>query len=54
MMKLSVSLSQSIVDRMMKQIPYNINMMNEHGVIIASGDPNRIGSRHIGAVSAIE
>ena len=53
-MKLSVSLSQSIVDRMMKQIPYNINMMNEHGVIIASGDPNRIGSRHIGAVSAIE
>lgn len=37
----------------MKQIPYNINIMNEHGYIIASGNPDRINTLHVGAVDAI-
>ncbi len=37
----------------MHQIPYNINMMDESGTIIASGDKERIGSLHLGAVNAI-
>lgn len=39
---------------MMKQIPYNINIMNEHGYIIASGNPRRINTLHVGAVDAIK
>lgn len=30
----------------MKQLGYNINIMNDKGIIIASGDPNRIGDFH--------
>ncbi|WP_125760488.1 CdaR family transcriptional regulator [Companilactobacillus hulinensis] len=52
-MKLDPILAQSIVDRMMESIPYNINMMNEHGYIIASGDKKRINTLHVGAVDAI-
>ncbi|PWG00258.1 CdaR family transcriptional regulator [Levilactobacillus bambusae] len=53
-MKISSTLAQSIVDHMMKQIPYNINMMNESGDIIASGDAARIGCHHVGAEMAIQ
>lgn len=52
-MKLKPELAQSIVDHMMSQIPYNINIMNENGYIIASGDPTRINTLHIGALDAI-
>ncbi|MSE04757.1 sugar diacid recognition protein, partial [Lactobacillus salivarius] len=45
-MELSTKLAQVIVDRMMKTIPYNINMMNDEGIIIASGDHTRIGKLH--------
>jgi carbohydrate diacid regulator len=37
-----------------KIIPYNINVMNEEGVIIASKDPERIGSFHKGALQVIQ
>lgn len=47
-------LAQSIVNKMMAQIPYNINMMDEHGYVIASGDASRINTLHVGALSAIE
>lgn len=53
-MKLDSQLAQSIVDHMMNQIPYNINIMNEHGYIIASGNPSRINTLHVGAVDAIK
>lgn len=53
-MKLDQALAQSIVNKMMQQLPYNINMMNENGYIIASGDPARIHTRHVGAVAAIK
>lgn len=53
MYPLSHELAQDIVDRMMKDIPYNINIMNERGVIIGSGDRARIGSEHRGALQAL-
>jgi len=53
-MKLDPKLAQSIVDKMMEIIPYNINMMNESGYIIASGDKKRINTLHIGAIETIE
>lgn len=53
-MHLTSLLAQSIVDKMMTQIPYNINMMDENGYIIASGDKSRIKSLHVGALQVIE
>lgn len=52
-MKLSKKIAQDIVKEMMKVVPYNINIMNEKGVIIGSGDSSRIGNMHEGAVEAI-
>ena len=46
--------AQKIADRIMQIIPYNINIMDYDGIIIASGDENRIGTIHQGAVKAIE
>jgi carbohydrate diacid regulator len=50
---LSEELAQSIVDRAMSVIPYNINVMNSEGFIIASGDKDRINLLHQGALKAI-
>ncbi|MEI2413271.1 sugar diacid recognition domain-containing protein [Ligilactobacillus salivarius] len=52
-MELSTKLAQVIVDRMMKTIPYNINMMNDEGIIIASGDHTRIGKLHTEAIRVL-
>lgn len=52
-MELKPELAQSIVDHMMTQIPYNINMMNKDGYIIASGNKDRINTLHVGAIDAI-
>lgn len=43
-----------IVQKLMADIPYNINIMNEHGIIIASGDETRLGERHRAAERAIQ
>lgn len=53
-MKLKPELAQSIVDQMMKKIPYNINMMDQNGYIIASGDKSRLNTLHVGALDAIK
>lgn len=50
---LSKELAEDIVERTMQAVNYNINIMNEHGVIIASGDKSRIGTIHEGAILAI-
>ncbi|MDT8715145.1 helix-turn-helix domain-containing protein [Clostridium sp. 19966] len=52
-MKLSKNIAQKIVKEMMNVIPYNINVMNEKGIIIGSGDLARIGNIHEGAMEAI-
>jgi len=48
------SLAQAIVDRTMAIINKNVNIMNEKGVIIASGDIVRIGNYHEGAAKVIK
>jgi len=53
MYRLSEKQAQDIVDKMMLDIPYNINIMNEQGVIIGSGSTHRIGTIHPGAVEAL-
>lgn len=51
---LSKELAEDIVNRTMQVVNYNINIMNEQGIIIASGDKSRIGTIHEGAIIAIQ
>ncbi|ULT56140.1 helix-turn-helix domain-containing protein [Neobacillus drentensis] len=53
-MKLSKPIAEKVTKEMMKIIPYNINLMDERGMIIGSGDKQRIGSLHKGASKVIE
>lgn len=48
MFELSEKQAQEIVDKMMMDIPYNINIMNGKGVIIGSGKKERVGTIHQG------
>ena len=50
MLTLDRTLAQSIVDRSMTIIDGNVNVMDHTGVIVASGDPARIGQLHEGAL----
>ncbi|EJZ0476747.1 XRE family transcriptional regulator, partial [Escherichia coli] len=47
------STARQIVQRTMGIIPYSVNVMNEHGMIIASGEASRLHQRHEGAVLAL-
>lgn len=53
MLQLSEKQAQEIVDKMMMDIPYNINIMNHEGIIIGSGTRERVGTVHQGAVKAL-
>jgi len=50
---LSPTLARDIVSRTMRIIPFNVNVMDARGVILASGDPDRIGELHDGALLAL-
>ncbi|MFQ6370459.1 sugar diacid recognition domain-containing protein [Shewanella sp. YIC-542] len=50
---LDAATAQQIVDRTMRIIDHNINVMNSQGVILGSGDSSRINSIHEGALLAI-
>ncbi|MBK5072000.1 CdaR family transcriptional regulator [Budviciaceae bacterium CWB-B4] len=50
---LDAKLAQDIVDRTMQIIDSNINVMDAKGTIIGSGDINRIGELHEGALLAL-
>lgn len=52
-MKLDTTIAQKIVKRAMQIIHYSVNVMNDDGVIIASGNPERLSQRHTGAVLAL-
>ncbi|BDH47046.1 hypothetical protein TUM12370_30900 [Salmonella enterica subsp. enterica serovar Choleraesuis] len=45
--------ARQIVHRAMSIIDHSVNVMDEHGTIIASGDPHRLHQRHEGAVLAL-
>lgn len=49
MIELDSTLAQHIVDRSMAILPYNVNVMDAQGMIIGSGDPLRLHTRHEGA-----
>ncbi|MBR0620235.1 MULTISPECIES: CdaR family transcriptional regulator [Bacillus] len=46
---LTAELAQEMVERTMRILDKNINVMNADGVIIGSGERNRIGQKHDGA-----
>jgi carbohydrate diacid regulator len=46
-------IAQKFVNRITKQLGYNVNVMDERGIIIASSDCSRIGSFHQGAYNMI-
>lgn len=49
MFELDHELAQDIVDRAMAILPYNVNVMDSQGLILGSGEPERINTRHEGA-----
>lgn len=49
MFALDRALAQDIVDRAMAILPYNVNVMDYLGIIIGSGDAQRLCTRHEGA-----
>lgn len=49
MFELDHQLAQDIVDRAMAILPYNVNVMDNQGLILGSGESNRINTRHEGA-----
>jgi len=51
-MQLNEMIAKQIVERTMKIIPYSVNVMDEQGRIIGSGDPSRLQQKHEGAVLA--
>lgn len=51
---LTQSIAQDIVERTMQILTHNINVMNESGLIIGSGEQHRMGMIHEGAVKVIE
>jgi carbohydrate diacid regulator len=53
MVTLSPRLAQDIVARTMRIIPFNVNVMDAQGVILASGDAARVGTLHDGALLAL-
>lgn len=53
MINLERGLAQEIVERTMKVIPFNVNVMDVRGVILGSGNPSRIGELHAGARLAL-
>ena len=52
-MQLNATIARQIVERAMKIIHYSVNVMDEHGRIIGSGDPKRLNQRHEGAILAL-
>ncbi len=49
MFELDHGLAQDIVDRAMAILPCNVNVMDSQGLILGSGEPGRIDTRHEGA-----
>ena len=52
-MIITTELAQPIVKKMMSVVDYNINIMNHDGIIVASGDPDRINQPHQGAKEVV-
>ncbi|MFC4323533.1 CdaR family transcriptional regulator [Litchfieldia salsa] len=53
-MIITSELAYPIIHKLKDLVDYNINIMNEDGIIVASRDPNRINQIHSGALKVIE
>ena len=53
MSTIEVKLAQDIVERTMKIIPFNVNVMDARGIILGSGEASRVGELHAGAQLAL-
>jgi len=53
-MLLNKDIAQKLVNNIMENLGHNINIMNDDGIIIASGSPDRIGTYHQVAAKVIE
>ncbi|HLN62169.1 MAG TPA: sugar diacid recognition domain-containing protein [Symbiobacteriaceae bacterium] len=53
-MQLTTELAAPIVERAMAIIQRNVNMMDADGYIVGSGDPERVGSFHKGALAVLQ
>jgi len=52
--KLEPALAQKFIDKTAKHLEYNINIMNDEGIIIASKDISRVGNFHEVAFKMLE
>ena len=53
MITIEPRLAQEIVERAMRIIRFNVNVMDHRGIILASGNASRIGELHAGAQQAV-
>ncbi|MFD1739485.1 CdaR family transcriptional regulator [Bacillus salitolerans] len=53
-MKLTKEMAYPILQKLTNTLNYNINIMDEQGIIIASVDPNRMDSYHEGAIEVLK
>jgi carbohydrate diacid regulator len=53
-MIITSELAYPIINRLQKLVDYNINIMNEDGMIVASRDGNRLHEIHYGAIEVIK
>lgn len=53
MVTIELTLAQDIVRRTMQIIGFSVNVIDARGVILASGDPQRVGDLHPGALQAL-
>lgn len=53
MSTIEARLAQDIVNRTMRIIPFNVNVMDGRGIILGSGETSRIGELHSGALLAL-
>lgn len=53
-MVINQQLAQKLVDKIMDNLGYNINIMNDEGIIIASGNQERVGTYHTIAKEVIK
>lgn len=49
-MQLNTTIARQIVERTMKIIKFSVNVMDDQGLIIGSGDPSRLNQKHDGAI----
>ena len=45
-MVLDVELAEKIIDKLADCTDYNVNIMNDKGIIVASKDKSRVGTFH--------